>query len=183
MAQIFGHRKIKQKDDGSRQRNIQETDILLNHNKITQKLLTGAIVIILAMIYILFQDRDTILYCDRIQNFCEIRRESNIGFKTSRDLYSPNEIKDVVAKLNFTEKFIYGPIKLKHSGNRVYHSIYILNQRQNQIPIFTKYDNSYKNSKVQNKLKKVAKEINKELKDKNNQKIEFNLSNAYKRAK
>jgi hypothetical protein len=183
MAQLFGHRKVKQKDDGTKQRNIQETDIVLNHNKITQELLIGSVIIILAILYVLFQDRNSILYCDKVQNYCQIRRESNIGFRSSRDLFSPQDIKDVIAKLNFTEKFEYGPIKLKHAGNRVYHSIYLINPGQNQIPIFTKYDNSYKNSKVQKRLKIVSNEIKEELNNEDNKIIEFNLSKAYKNAK
>ena len=179
MTQAFGHRKGQQRNkeyEETKQRNIQENDIVLNHNKITQRLLFGAIIIILAFVYILFQEKNSILYCDKGQNYCEIRREAYIGFRSSRDVFSPADIKDVKAKLNFTERFTYGPFELKNNGYRVYHTLYLINPQKNQIPIYTRYDNKYENSYVEKKLNIIGKKIEKELKDNKKDIIQFNLT-------
>lgn len=178
---LFGHRKKRNTGNEINEKSIRDSEILLNHNKITIDMLLAFVIIALIAVYILFQEKSCILYCDKSENYCEIRRESNIGFRTARDLFSPSDITNVDAKLNFTERFIYGPIKLQHAGNRVYHSIYIINKQKNQIPIYTRYDHTYTNSKLQKKLKKIAKEVQAELEDENKKIIQYNLSKAYKR--
>lgn len=181
--QKFGKGKTKNEYQQINQESIKVNEIIINRHNVTNRFLLGFAVIFMVFLYIIFQERSCILYCDKNLNFCEIRRESNIGIRSSRDLFSPDDIKDVVAKLNFTERFVYGPIKLKRTGNRVYHSIYIVNPKKNQIPIFTKYDNRYKNSFVEKKMVRIAKEIKKELKDEKKDIIIYNITKAYKKSR
>jgi hypothetical protein len=176
-----GHKKSEYKQIN--QESNQANEIVLNHHSVTNRILLGFSIIFLFFVYSLFQERSSTLYCDKNQNFCELRKEYNIGIKTSKDLYSPTSIDDVITHLNFSESFVYGPIKLKRTGDRVYHSIYIVDKQKNQISIYTKYDNKYKNSIIENKMNRIAKDIKEELQDDSKDIIIYNITKAYNQSK
>lgn len=178
--QKFGKGKKRSEYQQINQESNRVNEIITNRYNVTNRILLGFAVLFLAFLFVIFQERSCILYCDKNLNFCEIRKESNIGIRSTKDIYSPDEITDVTAKLNFSEQFVYGPIKLKRTGNRVYHSIYVINPKKNQIAIFTRYDNRYQNSFIEKKLRKIAKEIKEELKDEQKDIIIYDITKAYK---
>ena len=162
MSNLFGKDKQKNVNEKRiRENSNKDSEIIHAHNNVTGKILFLAFIIAGIFIYHLFQDRSRVFYCDTTQNNCEIRIESNLGYKKTIDLYPPEDINDIIVKTTKSKRKYF----LNKSGeyDRVC-KLYVVGKENNKINIY-KIKNAYIQDK--RKLECHAKKIKKLLEEEN----------------